>query len=193
MANNTIFPLTTNLIVPATGNPNKGFLLFPSGIFGLSYDIAPKPRISRLDIVLSVVETSTKETVWPLGVYEITEQGFELVLNKEEIKEASVLLDTAKAELLVLQETFALADAAFQEDQNDSELLEAYTVAYDAATSKQDEVNGLEAAMPEPVVEYVNKYSQIVGFFNGDGTLTDAGVVWAKTIPFGESVLGDYI
>jgi len=193
MGNNTIFPLTTNLIVPATGNPNKGFLLFPAGIFGLSYDIAPKPRISRLDVVLSVVEISTQETVWPLGVYEITEQGFSRVTNKEEIEEASVLLDTAKAELLVLQEAFSVADTAFQADPNDQELLDGYTVAYDAATAKQDEVNALEAAMPEPMVEYVNKYSDVVGFFNGDGTLTDEGVLWAKTIPFGTGVLGDYI
>jgi hypothetical protein len=61
--NNINFPLKKNLIIPATGNPSKGYLLFPAGAFSLSYDIVPKPKAQQLDVVLTVVDSQDLSTV----------------------------------------------------------------------------------------------------------------------------------
>jgi hypothetical protein len=39
----------------------------------------------------------------------------------------------------------------------------------------------------------INKYSEVISFFNGDGTLTDAGIAWAKSTPFKGALIGDYV
>jgi hypothetical protein len=190
---NTVFPLTANLIVPATGNPNKGFLLFPAAQFGLAYDVLPKPRQETLTIVLTVVEMSTGEVVWPLGTYEITEAGFPHRVNYEEIIAAEAVVSSVTAEWEVLHEVFRAADTALNADPLNEELLEAYTVAYTAVTAKLDEVNAAKAAVPEPDIIWINKYSTVVQMLNGDGTLTEEGVEWAKGIDLGDVTIGDYI
>lgn len=49
----------------------------------------------------------------------------------------------------------------------------------------------IDPVTSEPVV--INKYSDVIGYFNGDGTLTDAGIAWAKTTPFRGALISDYI
>lgn len=71
MADTLYFPLTKDLVLPATGNPYKGKLLFETGVFSLSYEIRPNAQQKVLSITLQVVETETKEVVWPISTIEI--------------------------------------------------------------------------------------------------------------------------
>jgi hypothetical protein len=58
-------------------------------------------------------------------------------------------------------------------------------------TNKQNEINSL--VRPQPVYEYVNKYSDVLQYFNNDGSLTEDGIVWAKTIKLFGKPISDYI
>lgn len=56
-----IFELKQDLVLPATGNPNKGYLLFPKALFGLSYAVTPDPKKRTLSVLLAVAELATQE------------------------------------------------------------------------------------------------------------------------------------
>ncbi len=44
---------------------------------------------------------------------------------------------------------------------------------------------------PQPLI--VNRYSDVIGYFNGDGSITKEGVEWAGQVPFLDGTLGDYL
>jgi len=68
---------------------------------------------------------------------------------------------------------------------------ESIIVIQNNITNKQNEINSL--VRPQVQYLYVNKYSDVLKYFNNDGSLTDDGIVWAKTaILFGKP-LGDYL
>lgn len=43
------------------------------------------------------------------------------------------------------------------------------------------------------VVTYINKYSEVIAYFKGDGSLTPEGIIWAKTTTFNGATIGDYV
>lgn len=57
------FALKKDLIIPATGNPNKGYLYFPKSLFGFSYEVRPQPKKKQLTVLLGVAELATEEIV----------------------------------------------------------------------------------------------------------------------------------
>lgn len=40
---------------------------------------------------------------------------------------------------------------------------------------------------------YTNKYEDVIGYFNGDGTLTNEGIEWAKQVKFLGEPISNYI
>lgn len=168
---NTTFPLTKNLIVPATGNPNKGYLLFPAGEFALSYDVRPQPKKNKLDITLTVEEISTGETAWILGLYEITETGFPKVTNQSEYDSYTQDVASLTSSMIPLvQQRATLLSTLAEHPENQSQIDSLTTTIEDYQT----QINNLAEVVLQ--VEYVNKYSDIIQYFNGDGTLTLEGV-----------------
>ena len=185
---NTTFPLTKNLIVPATGNPNKGYLLFPAGEFALSYDVRPQPKKSKLDITLTVEEVSTGETAWVLGIYEITETGFPRITNQSEYD--AYIQDVTNLNALMIplvQERASLLPTLADHPENQLQI-DSLTATIE---DYQMQINNLAAVTLQ--TEYVNKYSDVIQYFNGDGTLTEEGVQWAKQVTFLGEPLSNYI
>lgn len=186
--NNTTFALTKNLIVPATGNPSKGYLLFPAGQFGLSYNTIPKPKLSQISITLTVVDLATQEDVWILGIYNITEDGFPYITNQA--AHNAYLQTKADLEQLAITKQNT-ANALYEQAQEDPNLMETYTIALADLESTQSELANLPVVVLE--YEYINKYSDIIDYFNGDGTLTEEGIAWAKQVAFLGEPLSNYI
>lgn len=185
---NTTFILTKNLVVPATGNPSKGYLLFPAGLFGLSYNTLPKPRQSQINITLTVVDLTTEEDVWILGTYEITENGFPVVANQVEYDS---YLEVKSALEAIVNEKQEIANNLYAQYLEDPSYLESYNAAEADLEASRVELYALPVVNLE--YESTNKYSDVIDYFKGDGTLTDEGVLWAKQVKFLGESLGDYI
>jgi len=188
---NTNFLLKKNLIVPATGNPSKGYLLFPAGLFALSYDIYPRPKLGQIDVTLTVVEIATNETAWLLGTYNITEAGFTNVANLEAyntyLATKQALYEDAEAKAVINN----AAIEALAQDPNNVTLQEELASAFAAYETALQLYSDLPVVEKE--IEVINRYSEVIGFFRGDGTLTNEGVEWAKTVSFMGENLGNYI
>jgi len=194
----TSFQLKIDLQLPATGNPNKGYLLFPKDEFQLSYEARPNAKAKTLQIIVLVVDKD-ENVVWPLHIYNITQEGFttDEVINQDEINEYNVTLQNLNeqlvnlnAELTTLQETY---DALEDKTTPEAEALLAQI------TAKQEEVNTVQLQISslvpvQPVYKVENRYDEVITYFNGDGTLTPEGIEWAKAqklngIAFGDIVL----
>jgi len=185
---NATFPLTKNLVIPATGNPSKGYLLFPAGEFALSYDVRPQSRKNKLEIILTVEEISTGETAWILGIYEITEIGFPKVINQSEYDKYTQDVASLTASMIPLvQQRATLLSTLAEYPENQSQIDSLTTTIEDYQT----QINNLAEVVLQ--VEYVNKYSDIIQYFNGDGTLTPEGIEWAKQVIFLGEPLSNYI
>lgn len=194
----TSFQLKIDLQLPATGNPNKGYLLFPKDEFQLSYEARPNAKAKTLQIIVLVVDKD-ENVVWPLHIYNITQEGFttDEVINQDQIDEYNVTLQNLNeqlvnlnAELTTLQETY---DALEDKTTPEAEALLAQI------TAKQEEVNTVQLQISslvpvQPVYKVENRYDEVITYFNGDGTLTPEGIEWAKKqklngIAFGDIVL----
>lgn len=194
----TSFQLKIDLQLPATGNPNKGYLLFPKDEFQLSYEARPNAKNKTLQIIVLIVDKD-ENSVWPLHIYNITQEGFitDEVINQDEINEYNVTLQNLNeqlvnlnAELVTLQETY---DALEDKTTPEAEALLAQI------TAKQEEVNTVQLQISslvpvQPVYKIENRYDDVIVYFNGDGTLTPEGIEWAKSqklngISFGDIVL----
>lgn len=51
----------------------------------------------------------------------------------------------------------------------------------------------LTGTRPAEEVLVINRYSEIIGYFSGDGSITPEGIDWARNIPFLGGKLGDYL
>jgi len=119
------FELKQNLIIPASGDLQLGYFLFPAGEFGLTYFITPNARKGEISLSLCVVQMATDIVACTIGTYNITEQGFPVQVGED--------------------------------------------------------------------IVYINKYSEVIQYFEGDGSLTEAGITWAKSTPFNGQTVGDFI
>lgn len=192
------FELKQDLFLPATGNPNKGYLYFPKAEFGLSYEVKPNPKKKVLYVTLGVAELSTDDMAWPLTIYAITEHGFPTsqYVNQAEYDvyvaartAIEVTINTLSSELDTL-----LATQALIEDTTSQEYLDLQ-IPIDAKTAevnvKIEELNALTPVVLETL--FINKYDDVINYFKGDGSLTEEGIEWAKTVYYEDYQLGDLI
>lgn len=192
------FELKQDLFLPATGNPNKGYLYFPKTAFGLSYEVKPFLKKKSLTVLLGVAELATDEICWPLTIYEITENGFptdeysnqaaydtylsEKVSLETEIESLGLSIDA----LLTAQE--AIEDNTSQEYLTLQAEIDA---EYVLLNTKISDLASLVPVHLETL--YINKYDDVIEYFKGDGSLTDEGIEWAKTVRYGGTTLGNLI
>lgn len=175
------YELRKDLTIPATGNPNKGYLYFPKSLFGLSYEVRTQPRKRQLSVLLGVAELSTGEIFWPLTIFEITEAGFptneyenqaeydEYIATKTKLEDETNMLASELDVITIAQEAI--------EDQTSQE----YSDLEVSREAKRAELDAKILALSElPIVDrrtlYINKYSDVIDYFKGDGTLTDEGI-----------------
>lgn len=122
---NLNFELKIDLAIPASGDLRRGYFLFPAGEFGLTYFVNPNARDKEVSISLCVVHMESKEVVWTVGTYRITDAGFPVKVGEETV--------------------------------------------------------------------FINRYDDVIGYFKGDGSLTDQGVAWAKAVSFNGKTIGEYV
>lgn len=191
--------LKQDLFLPATGNPSKGYLYFPKSEFGLSYEVRPNPKKKTLTVLLGVAELATDELVWPLTIYNITEEGFtttEFFSNQAEYDTyvtQKALLESQHA-LLLEELQILLATQGGIEDHESQEFIDATAAvaAKDAEIAvKLEQLAQLTEVTLQPAV--INKYDDVITYFKGDGSLTEEGIEWAKTVYYNGQLIGDLV
>jgi hypothetical protein len=196
--NQFTYQLKEDLIIPATGNPNKGYLLFPKDEFGLSYEVQPNPRKKTMTVILGVAKLETDEIVWPLTAYKITEFGFvtSQYSNQSEYDAYIVQKDLLDGELAALNSELLLLTETLNgiQDQSSQEYLDgenAIALKQIEIQEKNNEIANLPIVSLKPLI--INKYDDVISYFKGDGSLTEEGIAWAKTVYYGKYQLGDLI
>lgn len=191
------FQLKQDLILPATGNPSKGYLLFPKSEFGLSYEVKPNPKKKVLYVTLAVAELSTDNLVWPLTIYAITENGFgtSTITNQADIDNANASRNTLFSQIAVKDASLStLITQAENPDLTEEEL----AILNSDISTLQSELTELHTQLestvvPAPDYLIINRYDDVIDYFKGDGSLTSEGIEWAKTVYYGDYQLGDLI
>lgn len=192
-----IFELKRPIIVPAP--INNAFLIFPKNKCSLSYEILPKPKVSTMTIILTIVDNDNNNILMQLAEFNITEQGFSsgIFSNQTTIDDWNTSYTPLATALLEKQTTFyALQTEALQlsatKQPIPQELLDQMTVL-------DGEINEITANItnlgPKPIGQeiFINKYSDVIQYFDNKGAITEAGIEWAKNIPFLGFTIGDYI
>lgn len=181
-----------DFIVPATGNPSAGYILFPKTEFGLSYEVKPDPINKKMTVILWVSKLQLNKRVWPLEIYEITEQGFptneysnqieydEYISQKNDLQNQINILNM---DLEVLLSNLPTAE--------DPDIQNSINEKIQEISSATLQLNSLEEVKLEIV--YINKYDDVIQYFKGDGSLTDEGIEWAKTVYYNGQLIGDLV
>ena len=80
------------------------------------------------------------------------------------------------------------------EDVNSQEYMDLQTSIDTKRAESNEKILELQKLVPvELQTLFINKYDDVVLYFKGDGSLTDEGVEWAKTVRYGNITLGDLI
>lgn len=195
-----IYKLKRALALPVSKTQKRGYVVYNSRDFGIGYNSVPNPRDKVLQVSLAIFDIESNEMVQSIDNYIITEAGFptNVVINQTDIDNAKELIaskqsDVAKVEGR-LQAAYSEEAAAVAEGATQQELDAIATeIQQYIAEFRAIQVELQQLSVPAPQILYVNKYSDIIKYFSNDGSITDEGVVWAKSIPFLGLTLGDYI
>jgi hypothetical protein len=192
------FALKLPLQIPSPTIPGA-ILFFPKEKFGLSYSIIPNPKASEMHVTLDVVELANPKNTFKVAAFSITENGFStgVILNQVEV-------DAWHASATDLNGQLSLKYAELVDYQaQEQALIEAgLPVSNQLAQNirkAQEDVDALIADItalgPEPIPDelFINKYADVIQYFDNTGAITPEGVLWAKSIPFMARTLGDYI
>jgi hypothetical protein len=197
MENQFIFRLKRPIVIPISQYDQQGVIVYNSRDFAFGYSVVPNPKEKQLNVSLLVYRVSDETLIRTLTTFNITEQGFPtgVVLNALEIKAQQEAIekyqDTINTlegtlSILYLQEA-ALASAGESTVEVAAQILDLYTQKQEAATKLS------KVVIPEPELEYINRYSDVIDYFDKDGSITVAGIEWAKSVPFLGLTLNDYL
>ena len=195
---NYTFELKRPLIIPSNTVANA-LLIFPTAKFGLSYSMMPNPKEAYMVVTLTIADKETGNDVFQIASYTITEQGFAtgIIVNQAAIDAwigSFESINTAKTALeLTLVEKQGL-EYQYLADKLDvpAELtLEIESLKEQVAEATQ-EIEAL-GEKPEPIELRINKYSDVLQYFDNKGAITPEGILWAKQIPFMGLKIGDFI
>lgn len=195
-----IFKFKRPLVLPVSPNENKGVIVYNPRDFGFGYSVVPNPRDRVLIVTLAVFELETSTMVQQINTYVITEAGFPtgIVTNQKDIDDARIFLQqtldeltSAQIELQALRTheiDLAVSGATTEELAAISQSIkdQEYLVANINIT-----LGGI--TVPPPQYLYINKYSDVIDYFDKDGSITSEGIEWAKKISFLGMTLGDFI
>lgn len=195
-----IYKLKRPLVFPVSKTEKRGYVVYNSRDFGIGYNSLPNPRDKVLVVSLAIFELETGQLVQNIDSYVITESGFptNVIVNQAEIDAARQLLSDVQSDITKtenrLQSAYAEEAAAVVEGATQETLDAIKATIQHYLTELEDLRNQLQAiSIPAPEILYINKYSDIIKYFSNDGSITEEGVVWAKTIPFLGLTIGDYI
>ncbi len=196
--NKLIFPLKRSLVLPATERPNKGLLVFLPEQFGLTYKIVPNASEKSMLVQLFIIDLSDNWT-YLIKTFNITENGFPTgkVLNADVISTYNLTYDqllqsitNSETQLVILEAERATLISLSQDVPN--KLNKDIEDLQNLRIQSYTELKNL-GEKPLPILEYYNKYSDVIDFFEKSGEISLDGVSWAKNIPFFGLTLGDFI
>lgn len=193
-----VFNLKKPIIIPSP-NVRNAYLIFPKDTCSISYEILPKPKDSCMTVNLTIVDKLTHAVLLQLSQYNVTEEGFPSgqFVNQAQRDQWKSQYDPLARQLVEKQQIqYALQTDVIALTNNNQEIPQ----------SLLDEINVLdgEIALLESNIEvlgqcpvgeelFINKYSEIIGYFDNKGAITEEGITWAKTIKFLDGTLGDYL
>lgn len=193
-----LFLLKKNITIPSP-NVANAYLVFPFTTCVLTYNISPKPQESTMRVELIIADKVTGKHLFTLAQFAITEAGFPtgILLNQTEVSTYNTAKDLLMSEMNILNESLMTKDVEAQGYlsqslpipailQTEIDTIQAQIVA------KSAEIVALGTA-PTLIPEVRNKYSEVIQYFDNTGSITPAGVIWSKTIPFRGATLGDYL
>jgi len=192
-----IFKLKRALVLPVSEWDNQGMLVYNSRDFALGYSTVPNPKEKQLTVNLLIYRLSDERTIRNLATFVITEQGFPTgrVLNQAEIDAAVTSRADLEQETLEINAVVAdlyLEEAALNAEGQDTTTISTQITALVKRLAEiRIELNAI--VVPTPELEYYNRYSDIIDYFNKDGSITELGIEWARTVPFMGLTLNDYL
>jgi hypothetical protein len=151
----TIFNLKQDLIIPFKG---ESYITFPKDHFALSYRMQPNYKQSYLNVTVDIVDLQDN-FVSVFKEFTVTEEGFAtgVITNIEDIH----AWDIDRAALLN-----SLESTIDEEEQS---------LIYQQITQLGNR--------PQEQELFINKYSEVIEYFNNKGELTEQGIIWAKNLP----------
>ena len=161
---NYTFEIKKDLQVPSLKN-SKAFVTYPKEHFVLGYRIESFPRQEYMNVHIEILDKVKLSVVDVLNSFTVTEQGFAtgIISNQTEI-------DNWIASATLLNEQL-------NNSQDEAEI--------ETLTAQIQELG----AKPNPIELYVNKYSEVIEYFDNKGKLTSDGLIWASNLSF----LKDYL
>lgn len=191
---NLIQELKQDLIVPQVNN----YLFFPKSTFGLSNLTHVYPLLKKIEVELIGVSKESPKNYTILNRYTVTETGEKTntVLNQQEITNNNALLQSLNLERADYEKLYNETNQQLNEleDPESQEALALIEELQNIQLQLNDvmlQINAWVEVLPQ--YEYINKYDDVIAYFKNDGSLTDEGLVWAKTITFMGAPIGDYI
>lgn len=193
-----VFDLKRPIIIPSP-NIRRAFLIFPKDTCSLSYEILPKPKDSSMTVILTIVDKETSSVLLQLSQYNITETGFPsgIYENQAQRDQWQSQYDPLALQLAQKQQTYyGLQTEVITLTNTNQEvpqaLLDEITVLEGEMATLESSITAL-GEIPSGQEIYINKYSEIIGYFDNKGAITAEGIAWAKTINFLGATLGDYL
>lgn len=197
MENSFIFRIKRPIVLPVNQYANEGSLVYNTRDFGFGYSIIPNPREKVMTISLLVFRIADEVVIRTLATFNVTEQGFitSVVLNQADIDKAvsnradinAHILESSERLMALRAEEAALAEAG----ESTVEISATIEALMTQISKYLDDLNAI--TIPQAEYLYVNKYSDIINYFDKDGSITEAGIEWAKTVPFLGATLNDYL
>ena len=198
-----LFALKRSIILP---QEDGSFLVYPKSTFSFAYSVVPNPKARSLRISLLLANSVTEEIKRTIAEFEVTDAGFptDVIVNQAEIDAWQALFEaqsetysTAAQEYAVKkqQELALLAELPTNPDvQRDIDQIVAELVGLlETMENEKKTLDDIRVARPAPEQLFINKYDDLIGYFNNDGSITDAGIIWARTVPFFGATIGDFL
>lgn len=183
-----------DFIIPATGNPNAGYILFPKTEFALTYEVRPNAAQKTMTVILWVCKISDNSKVWPLEIYDITEKGFPTSVFTNQNEYAAYIETKTQLENSIstlAEELESIRGQLPTAGENLGHLNDLLNTKKEELTQLEKDLANLEVVQPIPV--HINTYDEVVNYFKGDGSLTPEGIEWAKTVYYKGQLIGDII
>lgn len=197
MENEFIFKLKRAIAFPVSLYDNQGIIVYNERDFALGYSTVPNPKEKMITINLLMYRLSDEVVTRVLNTFVITEQGFPSggILNSEDIAIANAKAAKFVETIAALQESvlaLSIEEAALAASGQDTTEIGAAILELNHQLDTA-RIGQQTLVIPQPELEYVNKYSDIINYFNKDGSITEAGIVWARTVPFMGVTLDAYL
>jgi hypothetical protein len=198
-----LFALKRSIILP---QEDGSYLVYPKSTFSFAYSVVPNPKARSLRISLLLANSTTEEIKRTIAEFEVTDAGFptDVIVNQTEIDtwqesfdaQSETYSTAAQAYALKKQNELALlAELPTNPNvQQDLDLIVAeLVILFENMENEKKSLDDIRVARPVAQLLFINKYDDLIGYFNNDGSITDAGIVWARTVPFFGATIGDFL